>query len=154
MKIAPERFASRRDTIAFILCVALSIAARVIPPETQDDIANAIQYVMAPALWLENEVRLTIERGGGQDGRFMVPASRHRVSADGRDRRPEARRVADASVGGAAFSPVGHPVDVCVGEDALPGQDGAICPTIVSTRMTKLAGSSVSEPAEYWTPPQ
>ena len=61
MKRAPERFASRRDTIAFILCVALSIAARVIPPETQDDIAHGIQVIMTPALWIETEVQRTIE---------------------------------------------------------------------------------------------
>ncbi len=61
MKIAPERFASRRDTLAFILCVAMSLSARVAPPQAQDWLSDKIQLVMVPLLWIQEQIDITIE---------------------------------------------------------------------------------------------
>lgn len=60
MQIAPEHFASRRDTIALALCILLSIGARLAPTDVQDKVVEAIRgTVLAPFLamqhWIENE---------------------------------------------------------------------------------------------------
>jgi len=61
VKIAPERFASRRDTLAFIFCVMLTVAARVAPPQVQDFLSESIRVVMVPATWLQEQTELTLE---------------------------------------------------------------------------------------------
>jgi rod shape-determining protein MreC len=61
VKIAPERFASRRDTLAFIFCVVLSLSARLMPPTAQDVLSDAIRNVMIPAIWLQDQTQLTLE---------------------------------------------------------------------------------------------
>ncbi|MEJ2239907.1 MAG: hypothetical protein P8X82_16580 [Gemmatimonadales bacterium] len=60
MQIAPEHFASRRDTIAFALCILMSIGARLAPTNVQDKVVEATRdTVLAPFLamqhWIENE---------------------------------------------------------------------------------------------------
>jgi len=57
--IAPERFASRRDTLAFILCVVLSLSARVAPPQVQQTIALGItNTVLVPLLVIQQQAEL------------------------------------------------------------------------------------------------
>ncbi len=59
MIIAPERFASRRDTLAFAICLILSIVGRLAPADVQDAVATGItNTVLAPFLALESEVLL------------------------------------------------------------------------------------------------
>ena len=59
MQIAPERFASRRDTLAFLICIVLSLAARVAPVEVQRAVASGItETVLAPFLAIQEQVEL------------------------------------------------------------------------------------------------
>ncbi len=59
MIIAPERFASRRDTLAFLICVLLAIAARVAPPVAQQTVASAItSSILAPFLAIQEQAVL------------------------------------------------------------------------------------------------
>ena len=58
MIIAPERFASRRDTLAFIICIVLSLAVRVAPSNVQEAIAKKTRLVFAPALWIQDRAEL------------------------------------------------------------------------------------------------
>ncbi len=59
MIIAPERFASRRDTLAFVVCTLLSITARVAPSELQHAVASSIRNtVLAPFLAIQNQAVL------------------------------------------------------------------------------------------------
>ena len=59
MTIAPERFASRRDTLAFLLCVVLSLSARVAPLQVQEIIALGItNTVMKPLLEIQRQAVL------------------------------------------------------------------------------------------------
>lgn len=56
MSVAPDIFASRRDTIAIIVCVLLAIAARLAPPPVQDGVASAIRAsILAPFLALQRQ---------------------------------------------------------------------------------------------------
>ncbi len=55
MLFAPARFASRRDTIAFVVCIVLSIGARVAPENFQHDLASAMRStVLAPLLAIQS----------------------------------------------------------------------------------------------------
>ena len=58
MIIAPERFASRRDTLAFVICILLSLFARVAPQGVQDAIATKTRLVFTPALWIQGRAEL------------------------------------------------------------------------------------------------
>lgn len=59
MIIAQARFASRRDTVAFAVCVVLSIVGRLAPVDVQNAVATGItNTVLAPFLALENEALL------------------------------------------------------------------------------------------------
>jgi len=57
--LAPERFASRRDTMAFVVCLALSLVARVLPQGVQDVTAAAIRStILSPFLELQQQMQL------------------------------------------------------------------------------------------------
>ena len=57
MELSPDRLASRRDTLAFIICIVLAIVARMAPPAVQDYVGAAIRSsVVAPFLALEAQV--------------------------------------------------------------------------------------------------
>lgn len=57
--LAPERFASRRDTLAFVACLALSLVARVLPQGVQDATAAAVRAtILSPFLALQREMQL------------------------------------------------------------------------------------------------
>lgn len=59
MSIAPDRFNTRRDTLAFAVCLLLSIVLRVAPPAVQGTIASAInRSVLAPFLALQEQAVL------------------------------------------------------------------------------------------------
>ncbi len=59
MLIASERFASRRDTLAFIVCLLLSVVLRVAPVELQFGIAAGIRTtVLKPFLWMQHQTVL------------------------------------------------------------------------------------------------
>lgn len=59
MGSSPNRFTSRRDTIAFGLCLLLAIAARSAPPSVQAPLASAIRgTVLAPLLALQRQAEL------------------------------------------------------------------------------------------------
>jgi rod shape-determining protein MreC len=59
VSFTPDRFSTRRDTLAFILCLILSVTARVAPPSVQDTVARAISStVLAPFLWVQDQAEL------------------------------------------------------------------------------------------------
>jgi hypothetical protein len=57
VQIAPEQFASRRDTIAFAVCILLSIGVRAAPTGVQEAIGSTIRStVLAPLLAIEYRI--------------------------------------------------------------------------------------------------
>jgi rod shape-determining protein MreC len=57
--MAPERFTSRWDTLAIVVCVLLAIAARAVPASVQDAVASAVRRTVAvPLLALEHQTEL------------------------------------------------------------------------------------------------
>jgi len=57
--MGPERFTSRWDTLAIVVCVVLAIAARAIPAPVQDAVAAAVRRSVAvPLLALEHQTEL------------------------------------------------------------------------------------------------
>lgn len=60
MTFASERYASRRDTLAFVACLLLSVVARTLPHTWGDAIASGIRgSLLAPLLALEHQAELT-----------------------------------------------------------------------------------------------
>jgi rod shape-determining protein MreC len=56
MAIGTDRYASRADTLLFIACVALSVAALSIPDHWRDPLAQGLrQSVLAPFLFLQRQ---------------------------------------------------------------------------------------------------
>ncbi len=54
MVLAPERYASHRDTLAFVICLLLSLAARASPAAWHDTISNTLQStLLVPFLALQ-----------------------------------------------------------------------------------------------------
>src|SRR5712692_5195144 len=59
MAIGTDRYASRADTLLFIACVGLSIAALSLPPQWRDPLAHGLrQSVLAPFLFLQRQTEL------------------------------------------------------------------------------------------------
>ena len=59
MVIGTDRYASRADTLLFIACVALSIAALSLPDQWRDPLAQGLrQSVLAPFLFLQRQTEL------------------------------------------------------------------------------------------------
>ncbi|HEY2824412.1 MAG TPA: rod shape-determining protein MreC [Gemmatimonadales bacterium] len=59
MSLGQERYGSRRDTLAFIVCIALSLAARSAPPHIRDPLASFLRNsLLAPFLALEYQAEL------------------------------------------------------------------------------------------------
>jgi rod shape-determining protein MreC len=59
VQLAPERFASRRDTLAFVVCIVLSVSLRVAPVEFQFGMAAGIRStVLLPLLAVEHQIAL------------------------------------------------------------------------------------------------
>ncbi len=54
MTFTAERYASRGDTVAFVVCIVLAVIARISPPEVTEPIAATIRgTVLAPLLGLQ-----------------------------------------------------------------------------------------------------
>jgi rod shape-determining protein MreC len=85
---ASEPYASRRDTLAFIVCLLLSIAARMAPPAWHDAVSGALRStLLAPFIALQQEAesvratraqfrRLVAERDSAVVAATMVAALR------------------------------------------------------------------------------
>ncbi|HKW40457.1 MAG TPA: rod shape-determining protein MreC [Gemmatimonadales bacterium] len=59
MALAADRYGSRADTLAFIGCVVLSIAAMSLPQRIRDPLARGLrQTVLAPLLTLQRQIEL------------------------------------------------------------------------------------------------
>src|SRR5919198_3103058 len=59
MAIGSDRYASRADTLLFIACVGLSIAALSLPDQWRDPLAQGLrQSVLAPFLFLQRQTEL------------------------------------------------------------------------------------------------
>src|SRR5438045_8626327 len=59
MAIGTDRYASRADTLLFIACVGLSIAALSLPPQWRDPLAQGLrQSILAPSLFLQRHTEL------------------------------------------------------------------------------------------------
>src|SRR5213592_3003363 len=59
MAIGTDRYASRAETLLFILCVGLSIAALSLPDQWRDPLAQGLrQSVLAPFLFLQRQTEL------------------------------------------------------------------------------------------------
>src|SRR5882762_914720 len=59
MAIGPDRYASRGDTLLFIACVGLSVAALSLPDQWRDPLAQGLrQSVLAPFLFLQRQTEL------------------------------------------------------------------------------------------------
>lgn len=54
MSLAPGRFSSHRDTLTFVVCLLLSVVARLLPPAAQEQVASAIRDVGRPLLALQD----------------------------------------------------------------------------------------------------
>src|SRR4051812_4221068 len=59
MAIGTDRYASRGDTLLFLACVGLSIAALSLPPQWREPLANGMQQsVLAPFILLQRQTEL------------------------------------------------------------------------------------------------
>ena len=59
MAIGTDRYASRADTLLFLACVGLSIAALSLPPQWREPLANGLQQsVLAPFIVLQRQTEL------------------------------------------------------------------------------------------------
>ncbi len=59
MAFASERYASRRDTFAFVICLLLALVARGTPASWHDAISTQLrETVLAPFIWLEERAEL------------------------------------------------------------------------------------------------
>src|SRR5262245_46827237 len=59
MAIGTDRYASRADTLLFLACVGLSIAALSLPPLWRDQVARGLQQsVLAPFIFLQRQTEL------------------------------------------------------------------------------------------------
>src|SRR3954464_3385963 len=59
MAIGTDRYASRADTLLFLACVGLSIAALSLPPQWREPLANGMQQrVLAPFILLQRQTEL------------------------------------------------------------------------------------------------
>src|SRR2546429_186405 len=59
MALGADRYASRADTLVFIGCVLLSVAAMSLPDRVRDPFARAVrQWVLAPLLTLQQQTEL------------------------------------------------------------------------------------------------
>lgn len=57
--MAAEGFASRRDTLAFVVCLVLSLLARTAPDPMQSRLAAGVRStVLAPFLWVQEQAEL------------------------------------------------------------------------------------------------
>lgn len=59
MTFAPDPFSSRRDTLAFLICLVLALVARVLPAPVQTGLATAVSHsILAPFLYLQEQAQV------------------------------------------------------------------------------------------------
>src|ERR1043165_6675146 len=92
MAIGTDRYASRADTLLFIACVGLSIAALSLPNQWRDPLAQGLrQNVLAPFLFLQRQSELlaaaryrydavVAQRDSTSLAAFFHPAARSEIS--------------------------------------------------------------------------
>src|SRR5438128_4291832 len=69
MALGADRYASRADTLVFIGCILLSIAAMSLPEGGRDPLARGLrQTVLAPFLWLQQQTGLLASSLSSYDG--------------------------------------------------------------------------------------
>lgn len=69
MAIGTDRYASRADTLLFIACVGLSVAALSLPEQWRDPLAQGLrQSVLAPFLFLQRQTELLAAARARYDG--------------------------------------------------------------------------------------
>ncbi len=69
MALGADRYASRADTLVFIGCMLLSIAAMSLPDRWRDPLAKGLrQTVLAPFLWLQQQTGLVAASLSSYDG--------------------------------------------------------------------------------------
>jgi rod shape-determining protein MreC len=69
MAIGTDRYASRADTLLFIACVALSVAALSLPEQWRDPLAQGLrQSILAPFLFLQRQTELLAAARARYDG--------------------------------------------------------------------------------------
>lgn len=72
MTFAPDSFSSRRDTIAFVVCLILSFGARLAPPVVQNAAAETIgRTILAPFLYLQEQSEV-IKASRGRYGEVIT----------------------------------------------------------------------------------
>lgn len=62
MEFGPQTYASRRDTIAFVVCLALAVIARADPLGISPDIAGGLRTVLLPFISLQHQTQLIRDR--------------------------------------------------------------------------------------------
>src|SRR5256886_15720075 len=69
MALGADRYASRADTLLFVGCMLLSIAAMSLPDRWRDPLAKGLrQTVLAPFLWLQQQTGLLAASLSSYDG--------------------------------------------------------------------------------------
>src|SRR6058998_2269907 len=69
MALGADRYASRADTLLFVGCMLLSIAAMSLPDRWRDPLAKGLrQTVLAPFLWLQQQTGLVAASLSSYDG--------------------------------------------------------------------------------------
>src|SRR2546422_21967 len=69
MALGADRYASRADTLLFVGCMLLSIAAMSLPDRWRDPLAKGLrQTVLAPFLWLQQQTGLLASSLSSYDG--------------------------------------------------------------------------------------
>src|SRR5438309_2308426 len=69
MTLGADRYASRADTLLFVGCMLLSIAAMSLPDRWRDPLAKGLrQTVLAPFLWLQQQTGLLAASLSSYDG--------------------------------------------------------------------------------------
>ena len=59
MTLAPDSFSSRRDTLAFLICLLLAFAARLAPVPVQAAVADAVVHsILTPFLYLQEQAAI------------------------------------------------------------------------------------------------
>ncbi len=80
MTFAPDSSSSRRDTLAFVICLVLAVVARVSPPAAQDAVAAGItRTVLAPFLFVQHQAEVVrasrgryLERAADRDSTVLL----------------------------------------------------------------------------------
>lgn len=108
MAFASERYASRRDTFAFITCVVLALLARGTPASWHDAISTRLrETVLAPFIWMEERAEL-MRTSRARLARVLAERDSAVVAATMLEAMREQNAQLRAALGLAARLPVRH----------------------------------------------